>query len=44
MNVGYACDGSVNVSRARECKEKYESSCMYAMNVFVRSRMNVRCA
>ena len=37
-------DGSVNVSRALECKEKYESFCMYAMNVFVRRRMNVRCA
>ena len=37
-------DGSVNVSRVLECKEKYESFCMYAMNVFVRSRMNVRCS
>ena len=37
-------DGSVNVSRALECKEKYDSFCMYAMNVFVRRRMNVRCA
>ena len=37
-------DGSENVSRALECKEKYESFCMYAMNVFVRRRMNVRSA
>ena len=36
-------DGSVNIGRVLECKEKYECFCTYAMNMFVRRRMNVSC-
>ena len=35
-------DGRVNVERVLECKETYECFCKFALNVFVRSRMNLR--